>query len=137
MDRIEDQPAPIPQPERVPVWQLVIADYTKEMASGNVTDEVADPVDALVLADMAERDRLGRERYGTPLTTGNGRDHLVDAYQEALDGAVYMRAWLEEHKPDDGDRARMRSARYQMRRTYLEQLRVLWNLRRLIMELAS
>jgi len=51
----------------------------------------------LVLADMDERERVGRERYGTPLTAGNGRDHLIDAYQEALDFAVYLAAHLDEH----------------------------------------
>lgn len=52
----------------------------------------------LVMADMAARDRLGRERYGTPLQAGNGRDALVDAYQEALDQAVYLRKEIEERR---------------------------------------
>lgn len=47
-------------------------------------------------ADMQERDRLGRERYGTPLQPHNGRDALVDAYQEALDLVVYLRQAIEE-----------------------------------------
>lgn len=42
-----------------------------------------------MLTDMAERDRLGRERYGTPFQPFNGRRAAVDAYQEALDLAVY------------------------------------------------
>ena len=67
---IEDQPPPIPNQGK-PVWDLVVA-------------------------DMQERDRVGRERYGTPLQTGNGRDALVDAYQEALDQAVYLRQAIEE-----------------------------------------
>ena len=46
----------------------------------------------LVMADMHARDVLGRERYGTRLQPDNGRDHLVDAYQELLDAAVYLRA---------------------------------------------
>jgi len=51
---------------------------------------------ALVIADMAERRRVGIERYGTPLQPHNGRDALVDAYQEALDLAVYLRQAIEE-----------------------------------------
>lgn len=39
----------------------------------------------LVISDMWDRDQLGRQRYGTPLQSHNGRDALVDAYQEALD----------------------------------------------------
>ena len=50
----------------------------------------------LVVADMQERDRIGRQRYGTPLQPGNGRDALVDAYQEALDLAVYLRQAIAE-----------------------------------------
>lgn len=50
----------------------------------------------LVLEDMAERDRVGRARYGTPLQPHNGRDALADAYAEALDLAVYLRQALYE-----------------------------------------
>lgn len=67
---IVDQPPPVPN-ERPAVWDLVIA-------------------------DMQARDRLGRERYGTPLQPHNGRDALVDAYQEALDLVVYLRQAIAE-----------------------------------------
>ncbi len=56
------------------------------------------PIWYLVIDDMRERDKLGRERYGTPLQAHNGRDALVDAYQEALDLAVYLRQAIEERK---------------------------------------
>lgn len=69
---IEDQPPPVPS-DRPAVWDLVIA-------------------------DMRERDRIGRERYGTPLQTHNGRDALVDAYQEDLDRIVYLRQEIEERR---------------------------------------
>jgi hypothetical protein len=50
----------------------------------------------LVLADMTARDAVGRERYGVPLQPHNGRDCLRDAYEEALDLAVYLRQALYE-----------------------------------------
>jgi len=50
----------------------------------------------LVMVDMAGRDKVGRERYGTPLQPHNGRDTLRDAYEEALDLAVYLRTALYE-----------------------------------------
>ena len=50
----------------------------------------------LVMVDMAGRDKLGRQRYGTPLQPHNGRDTLRDAYEEALDLAVYLRAAIYE-----------------------------------------
>lgn len=70
----QDQPAPEPNDER-PAWELVIE-------------------------DMKARDNLGRARYGTPLQPNNGRDNLVDAYQEVLDLAVYLRCELEARKKD-------------------------------------
>ena len=50
----------------------------------------------LVIADMVERDRVGRKRYGTPLQPHNGRDALIDAFQEALDLVVYLRQAIYE-----------------------------------------
>jgi hypothetical protein len=50
----------------------------------------------LVIADMKARDEEGRRKYGTPLQPFNGRDQLVDQYQELLDAVVYSRAALEE-----------------------------------------
>ena len=54
------------------------------------------PIWDLVIADMEERNRIGTEKYGTPLQSHNGRDALVDAYQEILDAAVYLRQAIEE-----------------------------------------
>ena len=45
----------------------------------------------LVKADMVERDHLGQQKYNTRLQPHNGRDALVDAYQESLDLVVYLR----------------------------------------------
>lgn len=71
--RLSDyEPAPIPTNEK-PIWELVIE-------------------------DMRERDIEGRKKYGTPLQASNGRDALVDAYQEALDLAVYLRQEIERRK---------------------------------------
>lgn len=66
----EEQPDPQPN-EHPPAWELV-------------------------LADMHERDRIGRRKYRTPLQPHNGRDALRDAYEEALDLAVYLRTAIYE-----------------------------------------
>jgi hypothetical protein len=50
----------------------------------------------LVAADVRDRKQLGLQRYGTLLQAGNGRDALVDAYQECLDLACYLRQAIEE-----------------------------------------
>src|SRR5882724_2434431 len=97
MTSITDQPAPTPRPDLIPVWDHVVMDFRLrfEDALDGVDDDNKD-VAWQVLNDMRERDELGRARYGTPLTTNNGRDPLVDAYQEMLDGVAYLKAaWLE------------------------------------------
>ena len=50
----------------------------------------------LVIEDMRERDRFGAEKYHTHLQPFNGRDVLIDAYQEALDLVVYLRQKIYE-----------------------------------------
>lgn len=50
----------------------------------------------LVIKDMRDRDQFGRAKYHTPLQPFNGRDALIDAYQEALDLIVYLRRLIYE-----------------------------------------
>ena len=53
-----------------------------------------------VLGDLALRVSKGARQYGEPLTTHNGRDGLQDAYEEALDLALYLKqAMLERSAP--------------------------------------
>lgn len=52
----------------------------------------------LVIDDMAERNRIGTHKYGTPLQAFNGRRAVVDAYGEVLDLAVYLRQEIEERR---------------------------------------
>lgn len=48
----------------------------------------------LVVQDVLARKAFGLAKYGVLLRVGDGRRHLVDAYQEALDLAVYLRQEL-------------------------------------------
>ena len=48
------------------------------------------------MKDLQERKAIGIARYGTPLQANNGRDALIDAYQEALDLCIYLRQVIEE-----------------------------------------
>ena len=50
----------------------------------------------MVIKDLKSRDMIGRKKYGTTLQTKNGRDALVDAYQEALDLVMYLKQTLME-----------------------------------------
>jgi hypothetical protein len=48
------------------------------------------------MADIEARVAKGTKEYGEPLTSHNGRDALWDAYEEALDLAMYLRQAIEE-----------------------------------------
>lgn len=56
------------------------------------------PIVDLVVTDIINRKQEGIKRYGTPLQANNGRDALLDAYEEALDLAIYLRQVIEEQK---------------------------------------
>lgn len=52
----------------------------------------------LVAADMMKRKQYGLDKYGTVLQAGNGRNSLLDAYDETQDLIVYMRTELAERE---------------------------------------
>lgn len=66
------------------------------MTQPDPTPNTQRPVWNAVIEDMKNRDELGRSRYGTPLQPFNGRDPLVDAYEEALDLVVYLKQAIIE-----------------------------------------
>jgi hypothetical protein len=70
----------------VSIQQLTIADLAR----------LDDPDAPNVAADIAAREKVGIARYGTALFPHNGRSPLIDAYQESLDLAVYLRQAIAE-----------------------------------------
>lgn len=50
----------------------------------------------LFLKDLEERYAEGVRRYGVPLKPFNGIDALQDAYEEAMDLALYLRQAIYE-----------------------------------------
>lgn len=50
----------------------------------------------LVISNLRARAELGKERYGTYLQAGNGRDPALDLYEELLDAALYAKQLLDE-----------------------------------------
>jgi hypothetical protein len=50
----------------------------------------------MVIQDLTIRRKIGTEKYGTALRAFNGRNAMVDAYQEVLDLTVYLRQRLAE-----------------------------------------
>ena len=61
-----------------------------------------DPV-AMVQADLGERRKMGLAKYGHLVDVhGDTRDWLQEAYEEALDLCVYLRAQIERTAEDPG-----------------------------------
>ena len=52
----------------------------------------------LVKKDLDARVEVGKQRYGETLKAFNGRDAMLDAYQEALDLVMYLKQTLNERK---------------------------------------
>lgn len=59
---------------------------------------IGDEIAALVIQDIESRAQLGERMYGERLRAFNGRNSLLDAYQEALDQCMYLRQTLEEQR---------------------------------------
>ena len=54
------------------------------------------PIAPLVKEDIDSRVTMGYAKYGTLLRANNGRDALMDSYQEALDLVMYLRQAIYE-----------------------------------------
>lgn len=52
----------------------------------------------LVQKDLTDRKTFGIMKYGEALKAFNGRNAMVDAYQEALDLCIYLRQVIEEQQ---------------------------------------
>lgn len=78
------------------VQTSAIADYTREQEMPVPT--VGPAMWDLVIEDMHKKDKAGECKYGVRLQAFNGRDPLVDAYQEVLDLAVYLRQQIYERE---------------------------------------
>jgi hypothetical protein len=55
----------------------------------------------IVIRDLKERKKFGTQKYGEPLKAFNGRNPLVDLYQELIDALVYVRQHLEEDRESE------------------------------------
>lgn len=80
------EPMPVRKDGEKAVWPEVWADLNGAVAEDDIREAV--------IQDMRDRDAIGWERYGGPLVTNDGRDPLVDMYQELLDASVYAKKGL-------------------------------------------
>lgn len=54
-----------------------------------------------IIADLERRGKMGSAKYGTPLQTHNGRNALLDLYEEMLDAYMYAVQYVVESEGDD------------------------------------
>lgn len=86
-ERPGDQP--LPMPNAFPfIHDLMVRDIN-EIFSLTETKHT-------LTADVLARKALWERRYGTPLQPFNGRNVVLDAYEELLDAAAYLRQALYE-----------------------------------------
>ncbi len=88
-----DQPLPAPN-DGPSLHDLAIEDIRRCVAAS------AEKGSAIAL--MLERKRIGYERYGSYLQSGNGRDAKRDLREELADAAVYALQVIEEDNPPEG-----------------------------------
>lgn len=56
----------------------------------------------LLIESIKSRKAFGKEKYGTELQAGNGRDALKDMLDELIDAAVYTMKEIAERENDQG-----------------------------------
>lgn len=82
--------------EVVAAMDQAFADAVERHTEALLADAPPPTLWDLVVVDMKGRDDFGTRKYGRPLAPHDGRDTLRDAYEEALDLAVYLRKALHE-----------------------------------------
>lgn len=81
-----------------------LINWARDIASGRAAEQPPPDqaqqrersIQGMVISDLVTRMEVGKQRYGTYLHAGNGRDALRDAYEEALDLACYLKQAIEE-----------------------------------------
>lgn len=108
-----EQPDPISN-NRPAVWEVIIADVNSNRFEErtenshifgtppnlNISGQQVKAIREAVLTDMRDRDAWGRSKYKVPLQPFNGRDALVDLYQEFLDATAYTMQYRLENPED-------------------------------------
>ena len=92
---VREQPAPVAN-DRTASWPLVIEQIEEDSAKALPEGSPSLKLIGRVVADMRARHELGIARYGRALQPFNGRDALVDLYQELLDALVYSQTVYSE-----------------------------------------
>ena len=77
--------------------------HTTYQYQAGVTGPVLVPeksIQDLVIQDMEARKEIGIKNYGTLLNINNGRDMMLDLYEELLDACCYLKGVMLERDQD-------------------------------------
>lgn len=85
------QPAPVTREGAASMHDLVCEDLVYKFVPG---------MESNVVQDLEARKKMGLEKYGTVLQAFNGRDAIMDAYQETLDLTAYLKQAIIENPGD-------------------------------------
>lgn len=96
---VSEQPKPVPN-DGSSMHDLVIKDILSRDLRWDLSVGTARHIRDRVADDLLRRKGRGFQVYGTTLQTFNGRNALLDMYEECLDAAVYGRQRLLEISPD-------------------------------------
>lgn len=100
-DAVSVQPPPI-RTHRSTLVTPRLVKHCDNYIFGAVGDKETESIWIQIKQDLITRNELGIQTYGTPLYTFNGRDPLIDAYQEILDAAKYYQQYtMEDGKSTD------------------------------------
>lgn len=82
--------------------QPVVHDlFETDLVEITETEDLDGEILALTLDDLDERREFGEKKYGVPLQPFDGNRPMVEAFQEVLDAAIYLRqALVEEYSLD-------------------------------------
>lgn len=87
----QKEPPPI-KSEAPASWDLVLNDLNQIHFARIDQMKIKD----LFIADIKLRDATGAKKYGVRLQPHNGRNSTKDAYEESMDGLVYIRTAIVE-----------------------------------------
>lgn len=84
-----DAATPQPQPTHTEASTQVVPRVMAHVRDYQLGAGHPERIGEAVCDDLEARLKFGLEKYGFPLETHNGRDALMDAYQESLDALNY------------------------------------------------
>jgi hypothetical protein len=86
----------VTSPSSVPARAASVGDSNPATPQQQTVPEGEGDIWLLVISDMQRCREFGIQKYGKPVQKYNGRRPLIDAYQEVLDLAVYLRQAIAE-----------------------------------------